>query len=205
MDMFTSTAKVIVPNNPAHHKAKHDFDELVPSSKSSLRLTPAAEDELQPALELADGLIGGHLASLAVVRRVWMFNSDNITIFRRNGKPVGLCALLLLNNLGLRDLLDGTFAPSEPETAQLAPDGRRPAAIYVWGIVAPGVASEGVKHMSVRFRAPLFRHADLYTRAATQMGERMIRGTGYAPVLNSSLSLFRYVRAANRSANGHLC
>lgn len=203
--MFTSTATTTVPNIPVHDKARHDFDGLVPSPKSSLTLTPAAEDELQPALEQAAGLMGAHLAPLGVVRRVWSFNRDNITMFRRNGKPVGMCALLLLNNVGLRALLDGTFKPSDPDTGHLIPDGIEPAAIYVWGVIAPGVASEGVKHMSVRFRSPLYRHADLYARAATSWGERMILGTGYSPVPGSPLSLFQYVRAANRAQNPQFC
>lgn len=197
--MLTNVTSATLPNIPKHYKPRHDFDGLVPSAKSSLSLTSAREDELVLALDQATRLIGSELASLETVRRVWKFNRDNITVFRRGGKPVGVCALLLLNKAGLASLILGDFNPSEPDLSFLTPDQEEPAAIYVWGVVSPGIASEGVKQMSMRFRTPLYRRADLYTRAATKGGERMILGTGYVAVPGSPLSLFRYVRAANRS------
>ena len=122
-------------------------------------------------------------------------------VFDRHGEIVGVYANLMLTALGLERLLTNEFSGLDPDFDCLAPRLMAPAAIYQWMIVAPGIAAEGLRHMSVFLQRPFYRHANLFGRPVTDGGLRFARSTGFKPLGRGDFGdLYRYTRLANRTA-----
>jgi hypothetical protein len=182
---------------PGSGFGKNDFDFLEPSRRGRVTLSHANDKDIFDALDLASTSIASDLAPLDTIRRVVARNPDNLLIFRRKDVIVGAWAMLLLRKAGIDALVSGQLDPSNPENALLSPPDETPAAIYVWAIVAPGLAVEGVWHVSAYLRQPRYASVDIYTRAATTAGAMMINSTGCRRIGENS-DLFKYERFVNR-------
>jgi hypothetical protein len=189
-----------LPSTPSAILGRHDFDTLLPPQNSRLSLRRAGLSDIPDALALAHKTIGGNIAEAGDIARVIARNAENISMIHKDNRSVGVCALLMLRAQGLEALLLGEFIPQKPDLKFLVQQNEIPVAIYVWAIIAPGLASAGIRHMGQFLQQPKFANANLYSRPATPDGARMMMSTGFTRVQSSTLDLYRYVRLANRTA-----
>jgi predicted GNAT family N-acyltransferase len=171
----------------------------------SVAIARLPERWIEDFMALTVARIGTDTAPAEVVRRVHAHNPDTIWgIFTRNDEGshrfAGYYSFLLLNVAGHKALLDRALDRTNPQQVFLADAGERPAAIYIWGIVAkrltwiagPAVAQQ---------MAHLHSRLPIYTTLATEAGFKLGIESGYKPVTpedNRLGGLFlsdRYLRA----------
>lgn len=121
-----------------------------------------------------------------VVYRAISHNPDSFWAFARRTKfnavaPAGegFLALLMLNEVGLRRLIDGTLDTKNPDTSVLTTQNETPAGIYLWAVHARGVLAGGIPLVFEKISTPLYCNADLYARAVTDDGRRILEATGF--------------------------
>ena len=122
-----------------------------------------------------------------VVYRVMSHNPDSFWAFARRSRynaaaPAGegFLALLMLNEAGMERLIDGTLDTSDPDLSLLTTQNESPAGIYLWAVHARGPLSGGIPLVFEKISTPLYAHADLYARAVTPDGRRILEATGFA-------------------------
>lgn len=126
------------------------------------------------------------LAGSDVVHRVMSHNPDSLwAIARRKNfdaavaAPEGFVAFLMLNKQGLRQLMQGTFDASNPALGLLCNQHQRPAGIYVWAMWARGGLVGGVPLAFEKVWTPIYKDVDLYARAVTDDGQRLLETMGF--------------------------
>ncbi|MGN6572368.1 MAG: GNAT family N-acetyltransferase [Pseudolabrys sp.] len=126
------------------------------------------------------------LADTSVVYRVMSHNPDCLwAISKRRGfnaaDPVidGFIAFLMLNEEGRRRLIAGTFDASDPDPQLLVPQNVKPAAIYWWAAWARNGSVAGVPLGFDKLFTPLYRDVDIYARAVTLDGVRLLETLGF--------------------------
>jgi len=150
----------------------------------------------------------GRLAANEVVHRVISHNPDTFWAIARRGRfrsslPVGegFVAYLMLNAAGLKGLLDGSFNAGDPDLSMIARQNEKPAGIYVWAVHARGVIAGGMPLAVEKLTTSLYRDVDVYARAATVHGLRLIQTMGFEPGAEyggvSNPNVFVYRRAAS--------
>jgi predicted GNAT family N-acyltransferase len=108
----------------------------------------------------------------------------------------GFLALLMLNDEGVRRLVDGRLNTKLPELCYIARQHERPAGIYVWGIHAKGVLAAAIPLVLDKISSPLYRGVNLYSRPITKGGLRVLEPLGFSPgahydgVFTSALQMF---------------
>jgi hypothetical protein len=169
-----------------------DFDEMALLPARHVVARPAKPEEISGLTKLAAEAIPALAAAEPVVRRVHRHIPDSIwAVANRQGQPVGVYAMLLLNRAGLGALLAGDFDSADPLNVHLAEQGERVAAVYLWAIVTPGLAIEAFRVISLWLRSPKMRGADIYTRPTTQAGLRLSVRLGFEPISEIGLYCFR--------------
>jgi hypothetical protein len=176
-----------------------EFDLLHPPSSPRLSARSAGPEDLGNIYDLIAKNVSFPVAPIDVMRFAMGVNRNNIIVFCRHGEVVGLYAMLMLTASGLEALLTDEFDGRDPKVAHLAPRLEKPAAIYQWLVVAPGLVAEGFTHISRFLRSPFYRSANLYMRAASVSGSRISASLGYRPVPGPTHGLQRYVRLINRA------
>ena len=191
----------MVDSTPVWHEKMRlrEFDLLKPNKSSRISLRCATVNDVEVVCNMVRHEIPGEVAAAAIVRKAIAHNRNNVLLFCRGKRVVGVWALLMLNALGLEKLLLGELDTLNPSTALLATRMSTPAAIYTWAVVAPGIAIEGVFHLSRFLNQPIYRHANLFTRPVTLEGIRLILGIGFKPIGCPTPGLHRYERLANRA------
>lgn len=179
--------------------AKREFDLLEPSSNSRIKIRRAKEDELVKACQFGNAEIPGGVSSVDVVKSVMEFNSDNIFSFLRHGDLVGFYAMLMLSPIGLERLLLNEFNGSHPDPICLVPTDETPAAIYKWAVFAPGLATEGIKHISKFLRQLKYKNVNFISWPNTEAGVRINKNLGFKPIHCAKRGLYRYERIPNRA------
>lgn len=180
---------------------RNEFDLLTVPKFPRVTMRPACIADIDEIYRLIDKHIPTTVAPPSTMKTVMMLNRNSVFVFCRHGEIIGVYALLMLTALGLERLLVGEFDGLDPDRSVLATRLMTPAAIYQWMIVAPGVAAEGIRHVSALLREPLYRHANLFGRPVTEGGLRFALSTGFAPLgTGQPGSLYRYVRLVNRHA-----
>ncbi|MDB5632001.1 MAG: putative N-acetyltransferase YjcF [Tardiphaga sp.] len=173
---------------PAVHPAKHPLpaDNLEAFAGNVVVFTLAAGD-LGRLMKSAEIDLPG-LASQQAVLRVMAHNPDSIWgIAKRadyaNGAatPRGFVGFLMLNEQGLRQLVAGTFDASDPDEALLCAQNEKPAGIYLWAMWARNGLVSGIPLAFEKMFTPLYEDADLYARAVTQDGKRLLETMGFRP------------------------
>ncbi len=127
------------------------------------------------------------LAPAHVIHKVASHNPDTLwAIARRDAYDTvipdgeGFVAFLMLNKVGLRQLLDGTLNRLDPDLSALAPQNERPAAIYTWAVFAPDGLVGAIPLIYQKLCAPLYAGVSLYAWAATPDGKRFAETLGFA-------------------------
>jgi predicted GNAT family N-acyltransferase len=85
----------------------------------------------------------------------------------------------MLNAAGLDALADGTLDGLDPDMGLLAAQNEKPAAIYVWGLYAPGILAGGVPLVFEKISSPLYQDVALYARAVTPDGAAFLETLGF--------------------------
>jgi predicted GNAT family N-acyltransferase len=128
------------------------------------------------------------LANNSIVHRVVSHNPDTLWgIARRShytssaAEAEGLVAYLMLNDRGLKSLLRGSFNAADPDLGMIVRQHEKPAGIYVWGIHSPGIIAGGVALTVEKISTKQYRDVDVYARAATAQGLRLMQTMGFEP------------------------
>ena len=177
---------------------KREFDSLEPSKNSKIHVRNAEPANLAEACRIGNDEIPGGVASIPLVRDVITHNPDNAYMFYRNDRIVGFYAMLMLTPIGLEQLLLGEFNGSCPDPICLSTSNEPPAAIYKWAVVAPGLAAEGIKHVSHILRQPKYQKLNFFSRPNTETGVRINLNLGFKPIQCGTAGLYRYIRIVNR-------
>ncbi len=180
--------------------AKHEFDLLKAPAKRRIELRRCTLEDISKVCEFTQNELPGEVARADVIRSALGINKNNILTFWNNNQMVGVWAMLMLNHLGLERILLGEFNSLNPSTKCLSPRLETPMGIYVWAVIAPGIAAEGIKHVSMFLQSPIYKNTNLFTRPNTVAGVRINKGVGFVPVKCGTEGLYRYTRIANRNA-----
>jgi predicted GNAT family N-acyltransferase len=165
---------------------RHPLGQLGPQklSRKLVIFTPTVE-EIEILAERARARIAG-MGPTAAIHRVMVINPDCFwAISRRTHfssqthRGEGFVALLMLNDLGMRKLFDGTLDTRHPDPSLLVRQSERPAGIYIWAIYAPGLISGGIPLCLERASTRLLRDADIFARAVTADGQRILESLGF--------------------------
>jgi predicted GNAT family N-acyltransferase len=179
----TRAAKALVE---APRPARHPFAEI-DTQRLAKRLVVFAPsyDQVDAVLNHARKDIAG-LAGTEAVLRVMSHNPDSFWAIARRGsydaaQPVaqGFVAFLMLNEAGLSQLVEGTFDAHNPDTTLLAAQNEKPAGIYLWAIHARGMLSGGISLAFEKVWTPLYRDADIFSKAVTTSGHRILESMGF--------------------------
>ncbi len=143
------------------------------------------EGDFQAGLALGERFLREARTTTEQVRAIHRHNGDAFWgVFRRHDSGseeiVGVCAFLLLNRTGTEQLISAG-AMAEVSVALLAPAGETPGAVYVWGIVAPGVGAVAVPQINAEMTRR-YAACPLYATAATEAGLRLMLNSGYVTV-----------------------
>ena len=187
----------IAPDEPVARVHRPDFDDLASRPARKIVASPARVDQIGALVRLARELIPPLAAPEPVVRRVLQHNPDSVWAVERRGRPVGVFAMLLLNDLGRDALWTNRFDAANPPARELAREGEMLAAIYLWAIATPGVAVEAFRTISRWAGGPAQAAADLFTRPTTGAGTRFALRIGFRPLPDSGL--YRFRRHGNRA------
>ena len=179
--------------------SRHEFDRLEVPTRPRIRLHRATVEDIGATRQMAAQELPGAVASEEAIARTISHNRNSVLLFYKNADVVGIWAMLMLTASGLEALLLGEFDGLNPNPKWVAVTGDSPAAIYHWAVVAPGLASEGIRHVSHFLRQPPFRSANFYSRPNTEVGIRLNLGLGFHAIQAGTPGLFRYVRLVNRA------
>jgi hypothetical protein len=183
---------------------RHEFDLLEIPARPLVALRRATVNDIDLTAQMVKLQLPGAIAPHRVIERVICHNRDNVLMVTRQGRIVGLCAMLMLAPPGLEALLLGEFDPLNPDPTALAATGDRPAAIYHWAFIAPRGALEAIRHVSEFLRVPPFCTCNYFARPVTAPGTRLAAALGFRPIVAGTPGLFRYVRIANRVTSASL-
>jgi len=180
--------------------SRHEFDRLEVPGRPRITLHRATIADISTTRQMVARELPVSIASEQAIARTIMQNRNSVLLFYKNADVVGVWAMLMLTVLGLEALLLGEFDWLNPNPKGIAATGDSPMAIYHWAVVAPGLASEGIRHISQVLRQPKYRAANFYSRPSTDLGIRLCLGLGCRPVQAGTPGLFRYVRLINRAS-----
>lgn len=173
---------------PAVHPAKHPLpaDNLQDFARDVVVFT-LAQDDLAGLIERARVDLPG-LAAPQAALKVMAHNPDTVwgIAHRRphaDGPQVadGFIGFLMLNERGMRQLIAGTFDASNPDLDLLTGQNERPAGIYLWAMWARRNLVSGIPLAFEKIYTPLYKNADLYARAVTLEGQRLLETMGFIP------------------------
>lgn len=180
-------------------RQSREFDLLTPPKHNRIDLSFANPSNLDKAFKFAEGKVPGGITRPEVVASVIAHNPKSVFLFWRDDEVVGIYATLLLSPLGLEGLLLGELNTSVPPLDCLAEAGSSPAAIYNWVVIAPGLASEGIQHVSQSLRKPDCMRANLFSRPTSPTGVAINKKLGFVPIFCGTQELYRYTRLSNRT------
>lgn len=134
--------------------------------------------------------------SLSVIKTVYKHNKDSFwgvyqaaDRSKSHAHLIGYYSLLLLTQAGRDALERSDLNTTSPDLSHLAPGGTRPAAIYVWAIVARKTARKATPLIAWALGARLYAGIPLYTTPATLGGLNIAKDYGFAGVHRSEAGL----------------
>lgn len=171
----------VAPRAPRHDLARGDLGRI---ARKWVIFTPTAQ-EITVLVNAARREMGGG-ADPALVCRVAQNNPDSFwAIATKKGyakdprEPLGYLAFLMLNEEGMRRLIQGTLETTKPDIALTVSQHEIPAGIYVWGAYTSGLAAGGVPLAFEKVFSRLYDKVDLYSRAVTTAGRDMLESLGF--------------------------
>jgi predicted GNAT family N-acyltransferase len=179
----TRTAKALI-DTPKHAKHALGTPGVINLSHRMVVFSAAAAD-IETLIPRARQEMGGG-ASNEVVRRIARHNPDSLWGIARRDRYLagdtaaeGYVAFLMLNDEGVEQLLTGRLDGRNPPLDLLTRQHEKPAAVYIWGIYAPGTIAGGVPLAFEKAWTPLYRKAPLLARAVTAEGQRLLDTLGF--------------------------
>ena len=169
-------------------QARHPLDQLDVQQLSG-RLVIFSPSGMQIDLLMNEARkIIPRLAPNDVVHRVVSHNPDTLWAIARRGRyrsslptAEGFVGFLMLNDGGLKGLLDGSLNAGDPDLAMIAQQNEKPAGIYVWCVHAPGVIAGGMPLTVEKISSKLYGDVNVYARAATVRGLQLMQTMGFEP------------------------
>jgi len=183
------------------HYAK-EFDALDPNLATiRVRIGRTTQAELTEIYPQIAASFQQHMATLETCENIRTRHRDNIwSIFdNRSGDLIGLYAMALLTPTGQSALLQGKFDAPDPRLSHVAGNSDEVAAIYKWGVYAPGPAAAAIPLIAERLNSPDYRYLNLYGNGSTEAGRRIMRSVGFRRVEDPRTPfLFEYERLGQR-------
>jgi hypothetical protein len=146
----------------------------------------AREDEIPTLHQLTVSQIGPHVAPLEAMQDVYRHNPETLWIIFRapNGDKsqaqlVGYYGFLHLNEAGHKALEARTLTPRKPDMSLLTPAGERPAAVYIWAIVARKLTTLTIPLVGKGLGIKRYGGLQFYATAATMGGLNGLKGYGF--------------------------
>jgi hypothetical protein len=99
---------------------RREYDELGDLPVRRVAIAPATLDEIPQLVRFAAAEIPALAAAEAAVVRVQRRDPESVWAFRRDGKLVGIYAMLMFNAAGLERLRDGAFEFADPPLVSLS-------------------------------------------------------------------------------------
>lgn len=170
----------------------------------------ASLGELEPIHELTKREISADVAPLSVVEDVYKRNHDSFWTVNRasdltkaDSRLVGYIGMLHLNEAGLTRLEAGDFDAHEPDVRLIVPSDTRPAAIYVWAIIAPKVGRQATNLIAHALGAELYGGVPIFATAGTLRGMNLMKGYGFSGARGSTAGLGQLFRLDQARAAAH--
>jgi predicted GNAT family N-acyltransferase len=187
MTAHSSILGLLPAGGAAVHPARYPLpaDNIEDFARDVVVFTLGGED-LGQLIDRAQHDLPG-LASRESVLRVMAHNPDSVWGIARREKsaaalrPEGFIGFLMLNEQGVRRLLAGTFDAVDPDVDLLSGQNEKPAGIYVWAMWARQNLVAGIPLAFEKMWTPLYKGADLYARAVTHDGRRLLETMGFSP------------------------
>jgi len=146
----------------------------------------ARADEIEALHQLTVSQIGQHVAPLEAMQDVYRHNPETLwAIFRSptgdkaQAQLAGYYGFLHLNQAGLEALEARTITPRKPDLSLLAAAGERPAAVYVWAIVARRLSTITVPLVAKGLGIKRYGGLQFWATAATMGGLNGLKGFGF--------------------------
>lgn len=185
-----------VPRESRDFVARHDLEELLPSS--AVRGEPAALHQLALLADIANREIPGVSASEAGLVQFLRDDPESIFAFQRGGKLLGGVAFLYLNCRGHDALLLDGIDLKNPGREFLARSDQEVSAIYTWALAGHGRAMIGLGNVARYLRRPRFTWADYFAQPSTSAGRDLLVALGFKPIASFQPDLWCYERPWNR-------
>lgn len=196
------------------NRPNRSFDSIVAGrSSGSIVLSNLAKVQIPQIADLARENIGPDIADQTVFQKVLDYNREcNWVIYRRDDQDpylhrlIGFTSFLLLNKIGLEAVGRDAFVGKNPDLSMLCGAEDAPAALYWWATVSVSATAQMLPPVVEALRAARYRGLDIFTRAGTPHGARILGNLGFVPVLAGrrgevgDLLVYRRTRAANTLA-----
>jgi hypothetical protein len=147
------------------------------------------DEEIENIHSLTQSEIAASSTPLPIIKGVHKHNKDSFwgvyqasdasPEAKRKARFIGYYAMLHLNQAGLDALERDEFDASDPPHSLLAASGERPAAIYVWAVVARRVARIATPLIARALGKQTYGGLPIYTTAGTLGGLHAIKGYGF--------------------------
>ena len=143
-------------------------------------------DEIETLHELTASQIGPNVASLEAMQDVYRHNPETMWMLfrsptedRADGKLAGYYAFLHLNAAGLEALENKTLRPLKPDLNLIANAGERPAAVYIWAIIARKLNLMAIPLVGKGLGVKRYGGLPFYATAATMAGLNGLKSYGF--------------------------
>lgn len=182
---------------------EREFDALGPiSATKRVVIERASASQLAEIYPRIAASFMQHMASLDTCQSIRRRHHDNIwaIIDTRENRLAGLYAMAMLSPDGRAAVEQGSFEAHDPRLSHVAATGEKVAAIYKWGVFAPGIAAAAIPLIAERLLTPDYRDLDLYGNGSTPSGRRIMESVGFRRVQNPRTPrLYKYERLAKRA------
>ena len=155
-----------------------------------------SDAEIANIYQLTQTEITSSSASLPVIETVHKHNKDSFwgvyqasDSTKQDARLIGYYSFLHLNQMGRDKLENGTFDATVPDLDLLVLSGQRPAAMYVWALVARKVARMATPLVAWALGAKLYGGVALYATAGTLGGLNTMKGYGFSGARPSDAGL----------------
>jgi predicted GNAT family N-acyltransferase len=183
-DRYTTRRAQVLLREPKHPKFRLGTPGVTDISQRVVAFNATYED-IEKLLPRARQAMGGG-ATNAVIHRVAQYNPDSFWGLARRERYAagdtaaeGYLAFLMLTGEGADLLMEGKFPATNPPLHLLTRQHQRPAAVYCWGVYAPGAIAAGVPLAVEKVSTPLYRDAPILGRTITLGGFRMAENLGF--------------------------
>jgi hypothetical protein len=143
-------------------------------------------EEIEGLHDLTVREIGRQVAPLQAMQDVYGHNPETIWVIFRSptedkgqAQLAGYYGFLHLNEAGHQALQARTLTPRTPDLGLLAAAGERPAAVYVWAIVARRLTTLTIPLVGLGLGIKRYGGLQFYATAATMGGLNGLKGYGF--------------------------